>query len=191
MSLVELLVVIAIIGLLAALITPAVSSILQSSKLNTAVNLVMDQVALARQTALAQSRRVEVRFYEIPQPEDPEKISFSGIRVYQISETGDSTPLGPLRQLPYPIMISARDTQNTLFRNSSAYKGTEDLPKHKNAPFFRFSFTPNGRTDFPSGNNPYLTMYDSHSDSSGNDLPRNYAVLQVDAFTGNVRVFRP
>jgi len=189
-SLLEMLAVIAIIGILAALIGPAVGTILESSKLNTAVNLVADQIALARQTALAQSRRVEVRFYKFATP-DAEPAAFRGIRARIISDTGESTPISPIQQLPQPIIISSEPSQNTVFRKTPvSYEGSENLPKVPNAPFFKFSFLPNGRTDFAAGDNPFLTIYSSRGASNAS-LPANYAVLQIDTMTGNVRIFRP
>jgi uncharacterized protein (TIGR02596 family) len=189
-SLIEMLTVIAIIGILAILALPAVGTMLEASKLNTAVNQVTDQIALARQTALAQNRRVEVRFYKFAT--STENPAYRGIRSYLISETGTASPLSPVREISQPIIISDEASKNSLFRSSpQAYSGTEDLPRVKNAEYFKFSFLPNGRTDFSSGENPFLTIFSSRATAVANGLPVNYAVLQLDAMTGNVRIYRP
>lgn len=189
-SLIEMLAVIAIIGILVALAVPAVSTLLESSKLNAAVNQVVDQIALARQTALAQSRRVEVRFYKLTTSGEP-VAAFRGIRSCVISDTGGPNPISPVRELPPPIIISENSGQNSVFRHAPvSYEGTEDLPKAAGTPYFKFSFLPNGRTDFAAGDNPFLTIFSSRA-ATGSSLPPNYAVLQIDAMTGNVRIFRP
>lgn len=190
-SLVELLTVIAIIGLLAVITVPAVGTMLEASKLNASINQIADQIALARQIAQAQSRRVEVRFYKLATSADP-VAAYRAVGTYLISETGAATPVSKAQELSSPIVISDHDTQNTLFRSTPvSYAGTEDLPRSANTPYFKFSFLPNGRTDFGAGDNPFLTLFSSRRAATAGALPPNYAVLQLDAMTGNVRIFRP
>jgi len=190
-SLVEMLAVIAIIGLLAALALPAVGTVLESSKMNASINLVADQIALARQIAIAQSRRVEVRFYKLSTAMEP-TAAYRAVGTYLISETGSESPIVPVRELASPIVISDDASQNTVFRTSpSSYSGTQDLPRAANTPYYKFSFLPNGRTDYGAGDNPFLTMFSSRRVTNAGTLPPNYAVLQVDAMTGNVRIYRP
>ena len=190
-SLVEMLTVIAIIGLLAAVAVPAVGTMLESSKLNTAINQVADHISLARQIALAQSRRVEVRFYKYSTSSEP-TAAYRAIGTYLISETGSATPISKIQELTSPIVISDNSAQNTVFRTTPvSYAGTEDLPRSANTPYYKFSFLPNGRTDFGAGDNPFLTLFSARRVTSPGTLPPNYAVLQIDAMTGNVRIFRP
>ena len=190
-SLVEMLTVIAIIGLLAAIVVPAVSTMLEASKLNNAINQIADQITMARQIALAQSRRVEVRFYKLATSSEP-TAAYRAIGTYLISETGSATPVVKVQEITSPIVISDNAAQNTVFRSSPvSYSGTEDLPRSANTPYFKFSFLPNGRTDFGAGDNPFLTLFNARRVASAGTLPPNYAVLQVDAMTGNVRIFRP
>lgn len=189
-TLLEVLVVLGIIGILAALIVPAIGSIVRASKLNAGVNIVVDQINYARQTALANSGRVEVRFYQMA-PSGGTSTNFCGIRSFLISPTGAATPLSPVRQLPSPIVVSDRTNESTLFRSDAKYSGAETLPNSITAPFYKFSFSPSGRTDFESGRNWFVTLYDGTVAGASTNLPKNYAVLQVDAFTGNVRIFRP
>lgn len=191
-SLVEVLVVIGIIALLAVFAVPAVSSLLESSRLNTTVNQVADQIALARQAALAQNRRVEIRFYKLTNSTDGLTV-YRGMRSHVISDNGTSTPLSALSEIQEPLIISSNSGWSTVFRaggNSTSYQGTEDLPKAPGTAYSKFSFLPNGRTDFGPGDNPFLTLLNPRA-SSGGALPPNYAVLQIDAITGNIRVFRP
>ena len=70
-SLVELLVVIAVIAIVAGYAVPAVTTMLKGSQLTQGSQMVVDQIALARQTALSRNRSVEVRFYKYADPETP------------------------------------------------------------------------------------------------------------------------
>lgn len=189
-TLLEVLVVLGIIGILAALLVPAVGSVVRASKLNTAVNIVVDQINFARQTALANSSRVEVRLYQMLQ-NGGTSTNFCAIRSFLISPTGAATPLSPVRQLPFPVILSDKPNESTMFRAGAKYSGTETLPNSVAAPFYKFSFSPSGRTDFEAGRNWFVTLYDGVVAGASGDLPKNYAVLQVDSFTGNVRIFRP
>jgi uncharacterized protein (TIGR02596 family) len=69
-TLVELLAVIGIMVLMMALIVPAVVGPGNAQNLTNGANAVVDQLNLARQTALATNRPVEVRFYYLPGPTD-------------------------------------------------------------------------------------------------------------------------
>ena len=70
-SLVELLVVMAVIAIVAGFAVPAVTTMLKGSQLTQGSQMVVDQIALARQTALSRNRSVEVRFYKFADPEIP------------------------------------------------------------------------------------------------------------------------
>ena len=62
-SLIELLVVMVIIGIIAMVTLPAFNNLGKAQALTSAGSSLLDQLALARQTAVAQNRVVEVRFY--------------------------------------------------------------------------------------------------------------------------------
>jgi len=65
-TLVELLAVVAIVAILAALVIPAVGTLSDANHISNSALLVAGQFDLARQTALAENRLVEVRVYAIP-----------------------------------------------------------------------------------------------------------------------------
>ena len=70
-SLVELLVVVAVIAIVAGFAVPAVTTMLKGSQLTQGSQTVVDQIALARQTALSRNRSIEVRFYKFADSEIP------------------------------------------------------------------------------------------------------------------------
>src|SRR5579871_1519334 len=67
-TLIEMLVVLAIMAILTSLTIPAAIKVLRSSNLTAGGNRLVDQLALARQTAMARNCHVEFRIYELPDP---------------------------------------------------------------------------------------------------------------------------
>jgi uncharacterized protein (TIGR02596 family) len=188
-SLLEILAVIAIIAMVAVLTTPAISSALQAGRLNNAIALVSDEAALARQAAIANNRRVEVRFYRIPaEGGDAANPVFRALQTVMVSPSGEETTLAPLKVFPYPIEISDKTGETTLLRTD--YQQTGSLPGRGNVPYNWFSFLPSGRTDLAPGTNWYLTIYNPR-EAATNGLPANFATIQIDPFTGHTKIYRP
>lgn len=112
-TLIEMLAVILLIGLIGTVAVPAVNSIMRGSKLTQSAQLVIDQLALARQTALTKNRAVEVRIYRYGDPETPgEKMSepssgrYRAIQLFKIPEESDpDAVLDPITKQPKPIQL--------------------------------------------------------------------------------------
>ena len=66
-SLVELLVVLAVTAILAAITIPQISATMQSYQLTSTGQTAINQLVLARQSALSGSHAVQVRFYYLPE----------------------------------------------------------------------------------------------------------------------------
>lgn len=199
----ELLVVVAIILILLALVTPAITGALRTSGLASSVNLVVDQLALARQTAITRNQRVEVRFYRLADANGGPQ-AWRAMRTLLLPENGDAkkaTPLGRVYQLSAPTIISSSMSLTTLLKNPPPAAQTENLAQFANisAPYSKFRFYPSGQAADIDGADPaqgppwLLTLYvDTAKTDNGNTvLPANYALLQLDDFTGKVRIFRP
>lgn len=112
-SLVELLIVILIIGIISAFAVPAVQGMLKSSQLTQASGLLVDTMALARQTALSKNRTIEVRFYrfadnEVPgeDPTKPETGHFRGMQSFEIAESGVLLPVSKVVRMPDNIIMN-------------------------------------------------------------------------------------
>lgn len=112
-SLVELLVVIAVIAIVAGYAVPAVTTMLKGSQLTQGSQMVVDQIALARQTALSRNRSVEVRFYKYADPETPgeewgkaDTWLFHAIQVFEVLDNGVALPLGAIQRLPTNVIIN-------------------------------------------------------------------------------------
>ncbi len=117
-SLLELIAVILIIGIIAAFVTPAASTILKGSQLTQASQIVTDQIKMARQLALTKNRSVEVRLLKYADPETPgetdtagkpdiTKGHFRGIQIFEVLESGaTSIPLDKPQALPMSIIMN-------------------------------------------------------------------------------------
>ena len=63
-SLLELLLVIAIMGIVAAFVVPAASTIVRGTALNQASQMLTDRLSLGRQSAITKNHPIEVRFLQ-------------------------------------------------------------------------------------------------------------------------------
>lgn len=190
-TLTELLVVIAIGGILLSLGIAALISVARSTNVTTAGNQVLDLFGRARQMAMTENSRVEVRFYKLPDS-GSSTTAFRAMRAVVIRPDGGIRELGGLRTLPSGVIVSDLAAQNTIFQATTEEK--EDLPNHPNTPYRGFCFLPNGQTDLDlrPGAKWFLTLYDGQAAAREADhLPSNYAVVRLDAFTGSARVLRP
>ena len=196
-TLIELLVVMSIIVLLLAAITPAFVGAVRAGHLTNAVNIVVDQLAAARQTAISRNRPVEVRFYQLSDPATGQS-NYRALKAYIYANGTKAQALTRLYQFESPVSMSTAagggGSQSTALR--VAGNQTEILPGTTvPVPYCKLVFSPNGRTDLgPQGSLPwYLTLYPTNlpiTDNT-NHLPTNWAVVQIDDYTGRVRVFRP
>ena len=186
-SLVELLVVIAVIAIVAGYAVPAVTSMLKGSQLTQGSQMVVDQIALARQTALSRNRSVEVRFYKYADPETPgedQKKSdtwlMHGIQVFEILDNGAALPLGAVQRLPTNVIIHQGKLSSLIDgRTTSADKFTKPTDSDPGIPgmdagvnvkeqyvYAGFRFLPDGSTDLPptgtvtqpTGDSWYITL---------------------------------
>ena len=192
-SLVELLTVIAIGVALMALAGGAVLGLARTSRVTTASNMVMDALAQARQRAVTQNSRVEVRFYQLPPLSGAGAAEYRALRAVRIGQDGITTELERVQRLPDTVIISDLPAQNAIF--SATTEEREDIsPEQKNIAYRAITFLPNGQTELNLGLDKkwFLTLYDGQQAANApNHLPNNYAVVQIDAFTGNARLLRP
>jgi len=152
-TLIELLVVLAIMVLVMSFIGPAVTSLLQSSNLATAGQMVADQFKLARQISSSSNRTVRIYFMTVP-PLAGTNPGYNAIQLWSavpvpLTGTTSSTtapvnfiPAGKLVTLPIGVAVS--QSQNSAPASSSGSKvpGLSTL-------FFQCS-------PWSSGNNPPL-----------------------------------
>jgi len=202
-SLIELLVVLAIAGILATLAVPTITSMTRSYQLNATSDLIINQLALARQAALSNSRLVQVRFYHLPDYGQDPAGNKTVYRAIQSFTEGDPPATGSpvLTAVTKPIFFPATVVLSTstsphlspLLPASPTVAGSSDpnLPLYgNNYDYVSFHFKPDGSTDLTAGvNSVTLIMENDPSASAG--LPNNYRTIQIDPAIGTARRFSP
>jgi uncharacterized protein (TIGR02596 family) len=145
-SLIELMVVMLIIGIIAAFVVPASSTILKGSQLVQASQIVQDQFSLARQYALSTNHPVELRLIQYADPEVPGEIvngsnsaasgNYRAIQIVQDIDTTDSNgnpimkriALDKPQLLPQSIVMDQTQTMSTLIGEAKTPTGPNGIP---------------------------------------------------------------
>lgn len=205
-SLIELLVVVAIITIILTLITPAVVPLLRASNINQSASMLVDELNLARQTALTQNHDVEVRFYQVASKTDAGDLQFRAFRSFlpNAQNSAAAQPLSAVRYLPEPVILSPDAQYSTLLdyggiggQRAGLMKGQETLPgNNSSSTYISFLFRSTGGTNLTPVDPPdgkwFLTLYlENAPRNAATGLPDNYFTALVEPITGRVRTFRP
>jgi uncharacterized protein (TIGR02596 family) len=199
-SLIELLVVVAIIGLMSALVVPALSGILGGTRLNTAAETVAGSLTSARQIAATKSREVEVRLITMKDPVFPgSSDKIRGIQILEIRESSTNA-IGKPRIFPNGIIIGSSVAMSSLADLTNNTPGDGDASISgvgKTYTYRQFRIRPDGsfnmKSLLPSATNFFVTLYDEKFESqvSGSTPPANFATIQFEPTTGNSILYRP
>jgi len=209
---VELLIVMGIIAIIAAISLPVLNTIRGSLNLDTVAQNVAGQINLARQNAVATSRPVQVRFYQLTDYNGSSTLVYRAMQSFVEGETA-TTPITKPFFFPPNIVIlntqasstdasSLLDWNGTLklsgVQNVSAGDSANPLPPpYGTSAYTYFRFRSNGQVDqstsgTTSWTNAWLTLaLESAPNVGSTGLPANYVTIQLNAITGAVRVFRP
>ncbi len=201
-TLVEMLVVAAIIGLIMAIAVPAIEPMMRGSKLTTAADDVRYRLAEARQTAIAESKPVEVRFLKYIDPTLPVG-SPAYFRAFQIGRfelnqqqsAFEFTPLNKRETLPSGVVFSDNLDFSSLLRKDEVGGGSWRPPgaDSQEMEYVSFTFRPDGSTNLPkrSGDIWFITVLTQRDAEGQNTAPNNFITLMLDPFTGGIRTFQP
>jgi uncharacterized protein (TIGR02596 family) len=200
-SLLEMIVVILIIGIVAAFVTPAVSTIMRGSQLTQATQILTDQITLARQLALTKNCQVEVRFIKYVDPGVPSDGSgaFRAIQCFEILEKGAAIPMDKPQLLPQAIVMSSGSLStllsDTAMQTKKASNQDPELPRgiDRNYQYVPFRFLPDGSTNLPiaSGTIWFVTLHNMNDTPQGTNPPSNFFTLQIDPVSGTTKFYRP
>lgn len=195
-SLLEMLVVILIISIIAAFAVPVVTGVNRSSQLARGTQIVSDQLAIARQTAITRNRQVEVRFFQFADPEQPgSRNCFRGLQTLEVVNARTVSPLDKVQPLPTNVIIDASAALSSLLdpAQNAAVPGTDPLPRvGTNYQYVSLRFRPDGSTNLLPTKGPwFLTLHEEiHGDGLARP-PANFATLEIDPINGGVKFYRP
>lgn len=191
-TLVEILTVFAVVTLFAALITPAVNSLLRASNITHASDHLAGAMNFARQTATARNQPVELRLYQFGGPAP----SFRAFQLFAMDSENRGRPLGKLERLPGSVLIDSSKELSTLLgpileKTWTTGEPQPDLPQLGSYQTRAFQFRPDGSTSLPASGIWFLTLHNASDGDARTSPPGNFAALQIDPVTGTVSVFRP
>jgi uncharacterized protein (TIGR02596 family) len=197
MTLMEILVVLAVMIGLMAIAIPSITSSSTATKLTSAGQMLVDELNLARQTAVTRNAPVEVRFYKLPPANGSESSAPQVYRAFQVFVVGSSGPeeLGKVRILPTPVIFTLEDEASPFLENSDEYEertpadSDPELPRFKsNYVYKSLVFTPGGSASVSSNEGTFtLAVEQAPKPTEG----ANFFSVQVNPVTGSVRWFRP
>lgn len=196
-SLLELIVAISIIVLVMVMLVPAFGTLGRAAHLTTATATILDELNLARQTALTRNRVVEVRFYCLPDQVDPAK-AYRAIRSFISDESGDHlAPQGAVRALPVGVVVLDDVKFSTLLSETTRPRKPTEVEELRDAPatpYKSIRFRPTGGVELSAyaNNDNWFLSIKNERDASYPDRPAdNFATIQLDPITGRARQLRP
>lgn len=197
-SLVELLVVMAIVVLLMAIVVPAVSTVFRAGELGRAGRVLADEIALARQEAVARQRDVEVRFVQLPGHGNEEALR--AVQLWIADERGVMAPHRPLQRFPGAVVVAAADGLSPLLdpgaTGHATRQGQDQFGSEGTRSWRGFRFRGSGTLDqgqINTGNN-FITLA-AETDLAGGAAnagpPANYYAVRINPATGRVSTHQP
>jgi len=205
-SLIEMLVVIAIISIVGFLTIPSLLSVMRGSELTEGAQMVLSEMELDRQAALAQNRFIEVRFYRVAMAGMPGETvgnpatgKYRAMQSFAFDTSGHATAISKIRWLPGSIIMDSNNTLSTLLagpqlKTWTALDPQVPLPGVGTAYVAcAFQFQPNGSTNLTPviGQQWYVTIHDGLKGDNLASLPSNFFTFQIDPLNGHVQNYRP
>ncbi len=190
-SLVELLVVVAIVAILGAL-TMSSPQFLRSNNVTTAGNMVVEDLAFARELAISSNQPTEVWFLRATGG-----TLSTALQIYTIDQDGNATSYGGVHHLPVSVGIDSGSYLSPLLASSNKRQWISPQVKpaivgyQTNYAAWFVRFMPDGTTTLVSSQQWFLTVHDVSLGDQLTALPKNYASVSIDSVTGAVSLYRP
>jgi uncharacterized protein (TIGR02596 family) len=187
---------------------PEITSVMRTYQLDSAGQVMVNQLNLARQTALSRGHAVQIRLYLLP---DYNATTSSTPTVYRgmqsfieldpsQSGTTESYSTSALMKPIFfhaPVVVSSVTSPNAVSpllpttANANAADPTTPLPVYgSNYKYAMFHFKADGSTDLTSGLNS-LSLVLENDKAGGSGLPANFQTVTIDPLNGAIRSFRP
>lgn len=195
-SLTEILVCMAIIALMAVVAAPMTTTLLNANKLNQSLQIIDENLSIARQTAISHNRAVEIRFYNYSDPSTPSSASaYRAVQIFEVTQSDQLTPLNKVRFLPQSIVIDSTVSISSMLDPAkvTTANGDVSLPRiGLDYKYASFRFNADGSTDLLPTAGPWtLTIHDEAKGSGTKSLTGNFATLEIDPLTGTIKYFHP
>ena len=218
-TLIEMLTVLIVMSVLIAVVAPNLLGIINSTRMTSAGDSLINFMNLAQQEAIATNIPTEIRFYKYSENEGNDSQSL--IRAYQVVRLGRLGHDAPSQDDEGAYALVEAVTEPAIMDSTLAISETEELSpilqnffpegeeifKRSAAEYAAVRFYPDGSFRVPTRggagaadevgvvssplDESYLTITaESDVESSGSRL-KNYYCIQVDPFTGKSRVYRP
>lgn len=196
-SLIELLVVVAIVGILSTLAITGFNSTVRGTKVTSTAQAVSDALSLARSSAVARNRPVEIRFLELPKFDQaggsPEY--FRGVQIFLIESSTSSRALTKPFLFPNPIVASTHVSKSSILVQPKLSGGTNKV-SGSSYNYIPLTFGSDGMiraqaTGLTTTNEWFVTMQTENDLKTDGTWPDNYATVSVNPVTGNTKIYQP
>lgn len=196
-SLIELLVVVAIVAVLSTLAITAFNSTVRGTKVTSTAQAVSDALSLARSSAVARNKPVEIRFLELPKFDQagstPEY--FRGMQIFLIESSTNSQALTKPFLFPNPIVASTDSKKSSILAQTKLSGGTNRV----SGSIFNYiplTFGSDGMiraqsTGLTTTNEWFITVQTEKDLTTDATWPDNYATISVNPVTGNTKIYQP
>ncbi len=195
-TLIELLAVLVIIGIMLAGVLPAANSIVRGHNLTAALDTVEGQLSLARQTAIANNRPVEMRFYQYASAGAAGTANtFQALQAFIVNDSV-FTPAERVQALPGTMIMDSGQKLSSVLSPVSpatAMAGSVSLPNiGTKYTYMTVRFNPDGSTNLPMTGGPwFLTLHDGIKGDQLTTPPADFVTIVIDPVGGSLTYFRP
>lgn len=188
-SLIEILSVLAVMLTIAALSLPGISNTLGGMKITSATQTVVDEIQVARATALARNAPVEVWFLQ-------KNGRFTAVRSLILNADNTTTWASRSRPLPDGIVLATHETFSNII-GSQTLGTPPDSPSGTQGVCLRIF--PSGKLELGDAqalgsNEPhFLTIAAAagFDPDNGSALPPNFATVQINPVNSRITTHRP
>jgi uncharacterized protein (TIGR02596 family) len=214
-TLVELLVVVGIIVIVAAISMAGLTDLNRTAEYADAGNSILSRMHMARQTAIAKNKIVEVRFYKTDEFGDDSRNLWQAMGVVIPGDTFDdpAIPQGELYFLPSVLSIDNTSAHSSLLDptllpdlavSATDSGDTIEQPvidtdsiygKMEGKEYVGFQYLPDGSTTLAPDDTWFLTVREKQeilrTQGGDDDTLANFSTIILNPYTGRGSIYRP